>query len=143
MKSAFKASNILSGSQSLPARTVMTINSAINLSPSLNQLLHWLRRTLITGLLASLIWLPGMLLNPALAAPNVAEKMAMRVAESPAESDRLSALITCLPKELSQPNLKRALSEMGNDQIERALNLKANPKLSQAETDFASCLSRQ
>lgn len=121
----------------------MTINSGINLSPSLNQLLNLLRRTLITGLLVSLIWLPGIFLNPAFAAPVAIEKMAMRIAESPAESDRMSALIACLPKQLSQPNLKRALSEMGNDQIERALNLKDNPKLSQAETDFASCLSRQ
>lgn len=122
----------------------MNINSAINsLSPSLNQLLHGLRRTLITGLMVSLIWLPGIFLNPVLAAPNVSEKMAMRIADSPAESDRMRALIACLPKQLSQPNLKRALSEMSNDQIERALDLKANPKLSQAETDLASCLSRQ
>ncbi|NJN60069.1 MAG: hypothetical protein HC879_22620 [Leptolyngbyaceae cyanobacterium SL_5_9] len=53
----------------------------------------------------------------------------------------MSALITCLPKQLSQPDLKRTLSEMGNDQIERILSLKSNPKLSQAETELKDCLS--
>jgi hypothetical protein len=59
------------------------------------------------------------------------------------EDDRLKALVGCLPKQLSEPSLKRALSEMGNDQIERAFNLKVNPKLSEAETKLQNCLSRK
>jgi len=64
------------------------------------------------------------------------------VSSTSVEGDRLSALITCLPKQLSQPDLKRALGEMGNDQLERAFNAKTNPKLSQAEADLATCLKR-
>jgi hypothetical protein len=114
--------------------------------PSFDRSLDLLRRTLLAGLLVSLIWLSGLSIHPALAMPIAAampEGIASRVVSSVVEGDRMSALITCLPKQLSQPNLKRALSEMGNDQLERAFNLKANPKLSQAEIDLANCLNRQ
>ncbi|MDX2230343.1 MAG: hypothetical protein NW220_11945 [Leptolyngbyaceae cyanobacterium bins.349] len=59
------------------------------------------------------------------------------------ESDRIAALIACLPKQLSQPSFKQAWSEMKNDQLERAFNLKANPKLSEAETELARCMSNK
>lgn len=135
----------------------MTINSGIknyNLSsfvvPSLchNRVLSLLKQTLLTNLLIGLIWLPGLPLNPALAMPGVVaamprERASQLVDSTSVEGNRMSALITCLPKQLSQPNLKRALSEMGNDQLERAFNLKADPKLSQAEIDLANCLNRQ
>ncbi|PZV08533.1 MAG: hypothetical protein DCF22_20060 [Leptolyngbya sp.] len=122
------------------------LNFAI-FSSSFNQFLGLLRRTFLMGLLISLIWLPGLSINPALAISNVdvaaTEKAASQMVDAAAKGDRLSALINCLPKQLSQPSLKQALSEMGNDQIERALNLKATPKLSQAEVDLASCLDRK
>lgn len=113
-----------------------------------NRILNLLQRTLLTGLLISLIWLPGLPLNPALAMSSVVTAVPREIASqlvdsTSVESSRMSALITCLPKQLSQPNLKRALSELGNDQLERAFNLKADPKLSQAEIDLANCLNRQ
>lgn len=112
-----------------------------------NQVLSLLKQTLLTSLLIGLIWLSGLPLNSALAMPSVVTAMPRELASQLVDStsiddDRMSALITCLPKQLSQPNLKRALSEMGNDQLERAFNLKANPKLSQAEIDLANCLNR-
>lgn len=117
-------------------------------NPSFNHFLSLLRRTLVASFLMISIWLPGLFLSPASAAPNTiaavsVEVASQNVASAVAQGDRTSALITCLPKQLSQPSLKRALSEMGNDQIERAFNLKANPKLSQAETDLVNCLNRQ
>jgi|GEM_PF-876299 len=115
--------------------------------PSFGRSLDLLRRTLFAGLLASLIWLSGLPSQPALAAQPIAaampEGVTSQVVSSDAEGDRMIALIHCLPKQLSQPSLKRAFSEMGNDQFERAFNLKANPKLSQVEIDLANCLNRQ
>jgi len=98
---------------------------------SVNQFLDLLRRTLLAGLLATLIWVPGLL--PAIADSEVPV----------AKDDRLGALVRCLPTELSQPNFKRMWSEMGNDQIQRILHLTATPKLSQAEIELADCMSRQ
>jgi hypothetical protein len=111
------------------------------------RVLRVLKQTLLTSLLIGFVWLPGLPLHSALAMSNGTVAMptvltSQLAVSSSAESDRMSALITCLPKQLSQPNLKRALSEMGNDQLERAFNLKANPKLSQAEIDLANCLNR-
>jgi hypothetical protein len=107
----------------------------------------WLRRTLSMSLLVSLIWLSVLPVHPAVAGAitvtSPSERITMQAVDSTTEADRMTALITCLPKQLSQPNLKRALSEMGNDQLERAFNLKANPKLSQAEVDLANCLSHR
>jgi hypothetical protein len=134
----------------------MTINSGIkNYSLSSfvvssqfrNQVLSVLKQTLLTSLLIGFIWLPGLPIKPALAMPEVATaipgEIASQLADSTAtEHDRTTALIACLPKELSHANLKRALDEMGNDQIERAFNLKNNPKLSQTEIDLANCLNR-
>ncbi|NJL20457.1 MAG: hypothetical protein HC895_05995 [Leptolyngbyaceae cyanobacterium SM1_3_5] len=80
-----------------------------------------------------------------MAAPAViaTPETALQVVESPAQSDRLLALADCLPKRLSQPNLKQAWSEMGNDQFERILHLTDNPKLSEAETELKDCLNRK
>jgi hypothetical protein len=117
----------------------------IGFSSSFDRFLNLLQRTCFLTVLVSLIWLPGLFANPVLAAPIAAEMpkaTTVQLADA-AERDRMSAVIDCLPKQLSQPSLKRAMSEMGNDQIERAFNLKSNPKLSQAEVDLESCLSRQ
>lgn len=105
-----------------------------------------LRHSLFASLLVSSIWLSGLSSQPALAMPIAAampEGNASQVVNSTAEGDRLTALITCLPKQLSQPSLKRALNEMGNDQLERAFNLKVTPKLSQAEIELQSCMNRK
>ena len=107
--------------------------------------LNLLRRSLFVGLLVSLMLLSGLSIQPALAKPIAAAMpgaIASQVVNSAGDGNPMNALITCLPKQLSQPNLKRALSEMGNDQLERAFNLKANPKQSQAEINLANCLNR-
>jgi len=111
-----------------------------------DQPLNLLRRVLFTGLLVSLIWLLELSSQSVLAMPISAAMPASitsQVFTSAVEGDRMVALITCLPKQLSRPSLKRSLNEMGNDQLERAFNLKAKPKLSQAEIDLANCLNRQ
>jgi len=137
-------------------KTTMTTESTINhcqrsgsaqLSASFNQFLSLLRRTLLMSFLMGLISLSGLFLDPALAMPTAAAMMpegtALQTVDSTAKSDRTSAVLACLPKQLSQPDLKRTLSEMGNDQLERIFNLTDNPKLSQAETELKDCLNRK
>lgn len=113
-------------------------------SPSFNLLSSLLRRILLSSLLIGLIWLPG-LSNSALAesisTSAMSEGSVAQTADSIAKDDRIIALIVCLPQQLSQPSLKRALNEMGNDQLQRVFHLKTNPKLSQAEIELASCLN--
>jgi hypothetical protein len=119
----------------------------VDISASFNQLTDRLSRTFLAALLVGLFWLPGLFFNPALALPlkaaTVSETVAPQVVNDSSEDDRTSALVACLPTVLSQPSLKRALSEMGNDQLERVLNLKADPKQSEAEVALRNCLSRQ
>ncbi|MCY7272311.1 MAG: hypothetical protein LH702_00850 [Phormidesmis sp. CAN_BIN44] len=119
----------------------------VGISSSFNQLTDRLSRTFLTALLVGLFWLPGLFFNPALAMPlkaaTVSEMMTPQVVNDSPEDDRTSALVACLPTVLSQPSLKRALSEMGNDQLERVLNLKAAPKQSEAEVALGNCLNRQ
>jgi hypothetical protein len=133
----------MSVSSSIKNRGLLSIAS----SPSYNRMLNLLRRTLLTSLLIGLIWLPGLSFGSAFALPNVVttpvEVALQPVRATSTENARMNALITCLPKQLSQASLKRAWSEMGDDQIERAFNLKSNPKLSEAEIELKSCMSRQ
>ncbi|MCY7272870.1 MAG: hypothetical protein LH702_03745 [Phormidesmis sp. CAN_BIN44] len=108
--------------------------------------MSFLRRTLLASLLMGLFWLPGLPTRPALAMPDVvaSEKIVERIADPTSTgSDHISALIACLPTELSQPNLKRAWDELGDDQLQRMFNLKPNPKLSQAEIELQNCMNRQ
>jgi hypothetical protein len=121
----------------------MNIRSSI-VSHSLNRFLSLLHRTLLMSFLTSLIWLPGLFPTPALAMPNVAgsEEVTSQAAASTTTGDaRMLAFIDCLPKQLSKPNFNRSMGEMGNDQLERILFLKSNPKLSQAEVELKSCLT--
>ncbi len=117
----------------------------VGFSSSFDRFLILVRRSLFLSLFVSLIGLAGLFTSPAIAAPTVTATLPLTAAQraDAAESDRMVAIIACLPKQLSKPSLKRALSEMGNDQIERALNLKANPKLSEAEIELENCLSRR
>ncbi len=119
---------------------------SMSFSSSLVLFLNLLRRTILSSLLLSLIWLLGLPINPAFADAAVSVAMPKIVSQSvvdAAEGDRLSTLLTCLPKQLSQPSFARAWSEMGNDQLERAFNLKASPKLSEAEIELKQCLNRK
>jgi hypothetical protein len=121
----------------------MNIRSGI-VSHGLNRFLSLLHRTLLMSFLTSLIWLPGLFPTPALAMPNVtgSEEVTSQTAGSTTARDaRMLAFIDCLPKQLSKPNFNRSMGEMGNDQLERILFLKSNPKLSQAEVELKSCLN--
>ncbi|NJN87488.1 MAG: hypothetical protein HC881_15745 [Leptolyngbyaceae cyanobacterium SL_7_1] len=121
------------------------VSSFVRSTPFSNWILGLLRQALLTSLLIGLLWLPGLTFGAANAAPKQPAALAgiaSGLLDSPSrESDRMSAFTACLPKQLSQPNLKRALSEMNNDQLQRVFNLKVNPKLSQAESELKSCMS--
>jgi hypothetical protein len=121
--------------------------SFVVFSPFFDRFLSLLGRTILASLLISLILLPGLSINPAIAVPMVAAAMpeanASEIVDSAAKGERISAFIACLPKQLSQPSLERAWEEMGDDQLERIFNFKSNPKLSQAEIELKSCLNRK
>lgn len=115
------------------------LQSFASFSPSFDRFLSLLRRTLLATLLIGLIWLPG-LSDSAIAAP---QRITSPTASSANRSDRISALIDCLPTELSQPNFKRVWNELGDDQLQRIFRLKDDSKSSQAEAELATCLSRK
>ncbi|MGL5083424.1 MAG: hypothetical protein ACRC8A_18240 [Microcoleaceae cyanobacterium] len=92
-------------------------------------------RAVILGLMVCLFWLSGTGFVSAQAASNSSVYRGEIVAP-----ERLAAVISCLPKQLSEPSLARAIKEMGNDYLERTFQLKKNPKVSQAEAEFGSCL---
>ncbi|ERT04440.1 hypothetical protein M595_5619 [Lyngbya aestuarii BL J] len=97
---------------------------------------HRFSQMTVMTVLVSGLWILGLSLTPAQAATN-----GMGYAdETGVTGERLSAVINCLPEELSEPDLGRALKEMGNDYLERTFQLKDNPKLNQAEIEFSQCL---
>ncbi len=60
-----------------------------------------------------------------------------------ADGTDLTAIVQCLPEQLSQPDLERALKESGNDFLEKVFNLKGNYsdyELEKAEVDYLNCL---
>ncbi|MDY7023877.1 MAG: hypothetical protein SWJ54_21450 [Cyanobacteriota bacterium] len=101
---------------------------------SMNQIWNRVRQMTLTTLLVSVVWIVGFSFISAQALPS---------SEMSVEGERLSAVIKCLPEELSEPDLGRALKEMGNDYLERTFQLKDNPKLNQAEIEFRDCLESQ
>ena len=60
-----------------------------------------------------------------------------------ADGTDLTAIAGCLPKELSQPSLKRALRESGNDFLQKVFSVKddyTEYKIDQAESEYLDCL---
>mgnify|MGYP006270330121 CR=1 FL=1 len=60
-----------------------------------------------------------------------------------ADGSDLTAVALCLPKELSQPSLKRALRESGNDFLQKVFSVKEDYteyKLDQPESEYLDCL---
>ncbi|MBE9103023.1 hypothetical protein [Vacuolonema iberomarrocanum] len=60
-----------------------------------------------------------------------------------ADGTDLTAIAQCLPKELSQPNLARALRESGNDFLQKVFSTKAdydNYKIEAEEAQYLNCL---
>ena len=72
-----------------------------------------------------------------------------RVVPTTENSKRIQAIATCLPAKLTIQEqdagnrIANALSEMKNDQLERILNITDNPKLSQSEIEFKTCLQQK
>ncbi|NJO46227.1 MAG: hypothetical protein HC835_11650 [Oscillatoriales cyanobacterium RM2_1_1] len=84
----------------------------------------------------SAIWVFGFLSLPAQA--GLVSTIGQQKNISP---ERLAAVLACLPKQLSQPNLDRAVEEMGNDFLERVFQLDADPEMTSAEAEFSECLN--
>ncbi|NJL86898.1 MAG: hypothetical protein HC886_14540 [Leptolyngbyaceae cyanobacterium SM1_1_3] len=58
----------------------------------------------------------------------------------------VSAIAKCLPQQLTEGDLQRALDKFGNDYLERVFDLKedySEYKISQSEKEFQACLERQ
>ncbi len=62
------------------------------------------------------------------------------------DGNDITALVDCLPEQLSEGDLQRAIAEAGNDYLERVFQTKENYddyKISEAEKEFQACLKRQ
>ncbi len=60
-----------------------------------------------------------------------------------ADGQDLTAIAQCLPKELSQPSLERALRESGNDFLQKVFSTKDDYqeyKVDTAEAEYLDCL---
>lgn len=60
-----------------------------------------------------------------------------------ADGQDLTAIAQCLPKELSQPSLERALRESGNDFLQKVFSTKddyQDYKVDDAEAEYLDCL---
>ncbi len=94
---------------------------------------------LALALFAGLLWLSSSLfVAPAYAADSSAAKRYI----APDGTD-LTAMVQCLPKELSQGNLDRALQESQNDFLEKVFDIKDNYddyKLGKTEVAYLSCV---
>jgi hypothetical protein len=61
-----------------------------------------------------------------------------------ADGTDLTAVASCLPKELSQPSLERALRESGNDFLQKVFSTKGSQgdyQIDSAEAEYLDCLS--
>ncbi|ASC71459.1 hypothetical protein XM38_024110 [Halomicronema hongdechloris C2206] len=99
----------------------------------------WLR-TVAIALLASMVGLMIGVNNPAYA--DTAEESVEYIA---ADGSDLTAVAQCLPQELSQPSLARALSESGNDFLEKVFDVKddyGDYELDSTEVEYLNCLKQ-
>jgi hypothetical protein len=88
--------------------------------------------------LAGLLWLSASLFAPAYAADSPTAKRYIA-----ADGTDLTAVAQCLPKELSQGNLARALEESKNDFLQKVFDVKdsySDYKLGNSETQYLACL---
>ncbi|MFW6360071.1 MAG: hypothetical protein ACOC0N_12770 [Chroococcales cyanobacterium] len=113
---------------------------------NLKTIITQLSQTLLTGLLIAVLTLFGLPTASASAMQNSPMQLGDASSIISSESYHLKEIEDCIPKELTRKNkdigerVARALSEMGNDQIERALNITDDPELSDAEIEFERCL---
>lgn len=95
-------------------------------------------RSFVLGLVIGLVGLGIGLVQPAYA--DDSQPPSQYVA---ADGTDLTAIALCLPKELSQPSLKRALRESGNDFLQKVFSVKndyGEYKLDKAESEYLECL---
>lgn len=94
----------------------------------------------LSGLLVITVWLGSV--QQAQAAGN-------SVVPTIENSKRIQAIASCLPAKLTIQEqdagnrIANALSEMKNDQLERIYDVTDNPKLSQSEIEFKTCLRQK
>ncbi|MGD1930438.1 MAG: hypothetical protein ACFB12_16165 [Leptolyngbyaceae cyanobacterium] len=80
------------------------------------------------------------------AAPAYSDTLADTPKYIAADGRDLTAVAECLPKRLSQPNLKRALSESQNDFLEKVFDMKDDYdsyKLDETEIAYLACLEEK
>ncbi|MGF1491228.1 MAG: hypothetical protein ACFBSC_02000 [Microcoleaceae cyanobacterium] len=104
----------------------------------LNQIQQRIVRFFVFSVCVGAMWLSSAVYLPVQAANSVPADQKKDIAV-----ERLAAVIECLPKQLSEPDLGRAFQEMGNDYLERAFQLKDDPRVSDAEDEFNRCLQRK
>jgi len=94
---------------------------------------------LALALFAGLLWLSSSLFAaPAYAAESSAAKRYIA-----ADGTDLTAMVQCLPKELSQGKIDRALKESQNDFLEKVFDVKDNYddyKLDEIEVAYLACV---
>lgn len=81
-----------------------------------------------------------------IALPAYADDTPGSVSYVAADGTDLTKVVQCLPKQLSQPSLARALKESGNDFLERVFNFKGSYdgyELSDAEVSYRDCLKKK
>lgn len=104
-------------------------------------ILNKIRAVALSSLLVLCVWL-GVTYNAQAAMRNP-------VVPTVDNSERIQAISTCLPKQLTIQNrdvgnrIARAFSEMNNDQLQRIFDLTDTPKLSEAEIEFKNCLQQK
>jgi hypothetical protein len=92
---------------------------------------------LATGLFTA-VWLQGS--DMALAAQDNQDQYITPNGED------ITALVECLPEQLTEGDLQRAIAESGKDYLERVFQTKSDYseyEISQAEKEFQTCLQRK
>lgn len=110
----------------------------------MNKRLLVLLSLVLSTILAGVIWVLGL---PATSAQyTLGKEPTPLLPNAEAKNERFEAFASCMPDQLTIKNkdrsdrFARAFAQMKNDQLERTLYLTNEPKLSEAETEFESCL---
>jgi hypothetical protein len=100
--------------------------------------IHGLGQRVAIATLAGMLWLLSSLVTPAYADNSAGARRFIA-----ADGTDLTAMAQCLPRQLSQGNLSRALSESKNDFLEKVFDMKENYsdyKLGDSEIEYLACV---
>ncbi|MBE9139327.1 hypothetical protein IQ254_19350 [Nodosilinea sp. LEGE 07088] len=92
---------------------------------------------LIIALVAGMVWFTG------LVAPAQADDMSSTQQYLAADGTDLTAMVQCLPAELSQGSFARALEQSKNDFLEKVFDVKDNYtdyKIDDTEREYLACM---